>query len=76
MKKLLNHPNLQLVPLTSNTLYVLFSFAKMRSAAKEVNFESVILDRLKTIESPEFEAQLNVVSKILQGGQFNFILIF
>ncbi|KAE9553446.1 hypothetical protein FO519_003359 [Halicephalobus sp. NKZ332] len=67
MKKLMNHPNLQLIPLTSNTLYVLFSFAKMRSAAKEFNFENVIFDRLKTIESPDLEAQLNVVLKVLQG---------
>uniref|UniRef100_A0AC34Q5P0 Uncharacterized protein n=1 Tax=Panagrolaimus sp. JU765 TaxID=591449 RepID=A0AC34Q5P0_9BILA len=39
----------------------------MRSAAKEADFEAILAEKLKTIDSPDLEAQICVVLRVLQG---------
>uniref|UniRef100_A0AC34FTT4 Uncharacterized protein n=1 Tax=Panagrolaimus sp. ES5 TaxID=591445 RepID=A0AC34FTT4_9BILA len=67
LTKLLESTSLQLISFAANAMYTLFTFAKMRSAAKEIKFEQNIEKCLQRIDGSEVESQLLVILRILHG---------
>ena len=59
---------LQIVPYVNGTLYCIFGFAKIRSAAKEMAFEQILHKQLNKAFGESHE-QIPIVIKVLRGGR-------
>ncbi|KAI6172200.1 LisH domain-containing protein ARMC9 [Aphelenchoides besseyi] len=67
MLQLLKHPNPQIAPYINGTLYCILGFAKIRSTAKEMAVEQMLLNKLNKADGEENEQQLPILIKVLRG---------
>ncbi|KAI6197109.1 LisH domain-containing protein ARMC9 [Aphelenchoides besseyi] len=67
MLHLLKHPNPQIAPYINGTLYCILGFAKIRSTAKEMAVEQMLLNKLNKADGEENEQQLPILIKVLRG---------